>query len=125
MSTVPPLIGYLIDEVVDVDDEIIRQLIKWDCNVSSETSRAMVYCLTRQSIERVASIANNMACVKTAHLHGHLDENTKKVQLQSWLSSKARVKWPIRSLGVGTTIHLSSSSFIMDLLDLLLLSTKS
>jgi superfamily II DNA helicase RecQ len=47
MSTVRPLIGYVVDEVTDVDDEIIRQLIEWDCNVSSETDRAMVYCLTR------------------------------------------------------------------------------
>ncbi len=47
MSTVRPLIGYVVDEITDVDDEIIRQLIEWDCNVSSETDRAMVYCLTR------------------------------------------------------------------------------
>jgi hypothetical protein len=37
MSMVRSLIGYVIDEMVDVDDEIIRQLIEWDCNVSSET----------------------------------------------------------------------------------------
>ncbi len=47
MSTVRPVIEYVVDEVVDVDDEIIRQLIEWDCNVPSETDRAMVYCLTR------------------------------------------------------------------------------
>jgi hypothetical protein len=46
MSTVHSLIRYLINEMADVDDEIIRQLIKWDCNVSSKTDRAMVYCLT-------------------------------------------------------------------------------
>jgi superfamily II DNA helicase RecQ len=51
MSMVRSLIEYVVDEVVDVDDEIIRQLIEWDCFVSSETDRAMVYCLTRQSIE--------------------------------------------------------------------------
>jgi hypothetical protein len=34
MSTVHSLIGYVVNEVVDVDDEIIRQLIEWDCNVS-------------------------------------------------------------------------------------------
>jgi len=39
----------------------------------------------------VASIANNVACVRTAHLHAHLDEDAKKAQLQSWLSSEARV----------------------------------
>jgi hypothetical protein len=81
MSTVRPLIGYVIDEVVDVDDEIIRQLVEWDCDVSFETDRAIVYCLTRQSVERVASIANNVACVRTAHLHAHLDEDAKKAQL--------------------------------------------
>ncbi len=43
---VRPLIGYFVDEVVDADDEIIQQLIKWDCNVSFETNRAIVYCLT-------------------------------------------------------------------------------
>ncbi len=85
MSTMRPLIGYVVDEVVDVDDEIIRQLVEWDCDVSSETDRAIVYCLTRQSVERVASIANNVACVRTAHLHAHLDEDAKKAQLQSWL----------------------------------------
>jgi len=68
MSTVRSLIGYVVDEVVDVNDEIIRQLVKWDCDVSSETDRAIVYCLTRQFVERVASIANNVACVRTAHV---------------------------------------------------------
>ncbi len=47
MCTVRPLIGYVVDEVADVDDEIIRQLIEWDCDVSLEMDRAMVYCLTR------------------------------------------------------------------------------
>jgi hypothetical protein len=42
MSTVCPLIEYVVDEVADVDDEIVRQLIEWDCNVSSETDKAMV-----------------------------------------------------------------------------------
>jgi superfamily II DNA helicase RecQ len=46
MSMVCPLIGYVVDEVVDVDDEIIRQVVEWDCNVSSETDRAIIYCLT-------------------------------------------------------------------------------
>jgi superfamily II DNA helicase RecQ len=101
MSTVRPLIGYVVDEVIDVDDEIIRQLIKWDCNVSSETDRAMVYCLTRQSVERVASIANNVACVRTAHLHAHLDEDAKKAQLQSWLSGEARVMVATGVIGCG------------------------
>ncbi len=41
-----PLIGYVVDEMVDVDDEIIQQLIKWDCNVCFKTDRAMVYYLT-------------------------------------------------------------------------------
>ncbi len=81
MSMVHPLIEYVVDEVADVDEEIVRQFIEWDCNVSSETDRAMVYCLTRQSVEQVASIANNVACVRTAHLHAHLDEDAKKAQL--------------------------------------------
>jgi hypothetical protein len=50
MSTVCPLIGF-VDEMVNVDDEIIRQLIKWDFNVSFEMDRAMVYYLTRQFVE--------------------------------------------------------------------------
>jgi hypothetical protein len=29
MLTVRPLIGYVVNEVVDVDNEIIQQLIKW------------------------------------------------------------------------------------------------
>ncbi len=51
----------------------------------------MVCCLTRQSFEQVASMANNVACVRTAHLHAHLDEDAKKAQLQSLLSGEARV----------------------------------
>jgi superfamily II DNA helicase RecQ len=47
MSTVRPLIGYAVDEVEDVDDEIIRQLVEWDYDVSSEANRAIVYCFTR------------------------------------------------------------------------------
>jgi superfamily II DNA helicase RecQ len=56
MSTVRPLIEYVINEVVDVDEEIVRHLIKWDYNIFSKTNRAMVYCLTRQSVEQVASM---------------------------------------------------------------------
>jgi hypothetical protein len=41
------LIGYVVNEVVDVDSEIIRQLIKWDYNVYFESNRAIVYCLTQ------------------------------------------------------------------------------
>ncbi len=77
MSTVRPLIEYVVDEVADVDDEIIRQLIEWDCDVSSEMDKAMVYYLTRQSVERMASVVNNVACVRTAHL----DDDAKKAQL--------------------------------------------
>jgi superfamily II DNA helicase RecQ len=51
MSMVHPLIEYVVDKVANVDDEIIRQLVEWDYDVSSETDRAIVYCLTRQSIE--------------------------------------------------------------------------
>jgi superfamily II DNA or RNA helicase len=101
MSTVRPLIEYVVDEVVDVDDEIVRQLIEWDCDVSSETDRAMVYCLTRQSVERMASVVNNVAGVRTTHLHAHLDEDSKKAQLQSWLSGEARVMVATGVIGCG------------------------
>jgi len=101
MSMVCPLIGYVVDEVVDVDDEIIRKLVEWDCDVSSKTDRAIVYCLTREFVECVASIANNVACIRTAHLHAHLDENAKKAQLQSWLSGEARVMVATEVIGCG------------------------
>jgi hypothetical protein len=77
-----PLIEYVVDEMADVDDEIIQQLIEWDCDVSSETDRAMVYCLTRQSVKRVASVANNVACVRTAHLHAHFCRNPTLVKCE-------------------------------------------
>ncbi len=125
MSMVRPLIGYVVDEVAHVDDEIVRQLIEWDCDVSFETDRAIIYCLTRQSVERVASVANNVACVQTVHLHAHLDEDAKKAQLRSWLSGEACVMVAMGSSGVGTTIRSLGSSFIVDLFDLLLLCTKS
>ncbi len=79
MSTVHLLIGYDVHEVVDVDDENIQQLIEWDCNVSFEMDRAIIYYLTRQFAEQVALIANNVACIKFVHLHAHLDEDTKKM----------------------------------------------
>jgi superfamily II DNA helicase RecQ len=112
MSTVRPLIWYVIDEVVDVDDEIIRQLIEWDCNISSEMDRAIIYCLTQQFVERMASIANNVACVRTVHLHAHLDEDTKKVYYSHGFRAKRMLWWPLGSLGVGTIIHLSSSFMV-------------
>ncbi len=46
MLMVRPLIGYVVDEVVDVDNEIIRQFIEWDYNVSFDIDKAIVYCLT-------------------------------------------------------------------------------
>ncbi len=91
MSTMHPLIRYVVDEVVDVDNEFIWQLIEWDYNVSSETNRAMVYYLTWQSIEQVASIANYVACIRIAHLHAHFNEDTKEVQLRSWLPGEVCV----------------------------------
>jgi hypothetical protein len=51
ISTVCSLIGYVVDEVVDVDNEIIRQFMEWDYNVYPETDKAIVYCLTQQSVE--------------------------------------------------------------------------
>jgi superfamily II DNA helicase RecQ len=47
MSTMRPLVGYAVDEVDDVDEEIIQQIVEWDCDVSSEADRALVYCFTR------------------------------------------------------------------------------
>jgi hypothetical protein len=73
----------------------------------------------------VASITNNVACVRIAHLHAHLDEDAKKAQLQSWLSGEARVMVATGVIGVGTTTRRSGSSFTVDLLGLLLLCTKS
>ncbi len=49
----------------------------------------------------MASIANNMACIKTAHLHAHLDEDSKKVQLQSWLLGETRVMVATGVIGCG------------------------
>jgi superfamily II DNA helicase RecQ len=101
MSTMRPLIRYAIDEVDDVDDEIIRQLVKWDCDVFSEADMAIVYCFARQFVERVASVVNNVACVRTVHLHAHLEEDSKKAQLQSWLSGEARVLVATGVIGCG------------------------
>ncbi|CAK9261303.1 unnamed protein product [Sphagnum jensenii] len=101
MSTVRPLIGYAVDEVDDVNEEIIRQIVQWDCDMSSEANMAIVYCFTRQSVERVASVANNVAYVRTAHLHAHLEEDAKKAQLQSWLSGEARVLVATGVIGCG------------------------
>jgi len=70
-------------------------------------------------------MANNVACVRTAHLHAHLDEDARKVQLQSWLSGEAHVMVAIGVIGCGYNYIPSGSSFIADLLDLLLLCTKS
>ncbi len=49
----------------------------------------------------MASVANNVACVRTAHLHAHLDEDAKKAQLQSWLSGEACVMVAIGVIGCG------------------------
>ncbi len=69
--------------------------------MSSKTDMAIVYCLTRQSVEQVASIANNVACVRSAHLHAHLDEDAKKAQLRSWLLGERRVMVATRVIGCG------------------------
>jgi len=99
MSTVRPLIEYVVDKMADVDEEIVQKFIEWDCNVSSKTDKAMVYCWTRRSVEQVASMANNVACVKTTHLHAHLDEDAKKAQLQSWFLGETRVMVAIGVIG--------------------------
>ncbi len=57
--------------------------------------------VTRQSVERMASVVNNVACLKTAHLHAHLDEDAKTAQLQSWLLGEARVMVATGVIGCG------------------------
>ncbi len=101
MSMVHSLIVYVVNEMVDVDNEIIRQLIEWDYNVSSDIDKTIVYCLTRQSFERMASSANNVACIRFIHLHAHLDEDIKKMQLQSWLLGETCVMVATRVIGCG------------------------
>jgi superfamily II DNA helicase RecQ len=49
----------------------------------------------------VASIGNNVACVRTTHLHAHLDEVAKKAHLQSWLSGETHVMVAIGVIGCG------------------------
>jgi superfamily II DNA helicase RecQ len=63
----------------------------------------------------MASIANNVAYVRTLHLHAHLDEDIKKVQLWSWLLGEMRVMVAIGVIGCGynypyvrLTIHRGS-----------------
>ncbi len=41
-------------------------------------------------------MANNVACVRTAHLHAHFDDDAKKAQLQSWLSGEAHIMVAIK-----------------------------
>ncbi len=54
MPIVHPLIWYkLVDEVVDVDNEIVRQIIKWDCEQASTIVKVIMYCLTRKSVKKV------------------------------------------------------------------------
>jgi len=77
MPTMHPSIWYKIDEVVDVDIEIVRQIIKWDCEQASTIVKVIVYCLTRQSVKKVTSNINDVA-INCTHLHTHFDMNTKK-----------------------------------------------
>jgi superfamily II DNA helicase RecQ len=72
---------------------------------------AIVYCFTRQSVEWVAFVANNVACVRTAHLHAHFEEDTKKAQLQSWLSGKAYVL--VATGGIGCGYNYPSIKFVI------------
>jgi superfamily II DNA helicase RecQ len=46
-------------------------------------------------------MANNVAGVRTAHLHAHFDDDAKKAQLQSWLSGEARVMVVTGVIGCG------------------------
>jgi len=77
MSTMHPLIWYKVDEVADVDNEIVRQIIKWDCEQASTTVKVIVYCLTQQSVKKVTSNINDVA-INCTHPHTHLDMDTKQ-----------------------------------------------
>jgi superfamily II DNA helicase RecQ len=77
MPTMHPLIWYKVDEVADVDNEIVRQIIKWDCEQTSTTVKVIVYCLTRQSVKKVTSNINDVA-INCTHLHTRLDMDTKQ-----------------------------------------------
>jgi hypothetical protein len=46
MPTLCPSIWYKVNEVANVDSEIIRQIIEWDCEQASTIVKAIVYCLT-------------------------------------------------------------------------------
>ncbi len=77
MPTMCPSIRYKVNEVVNVDSEIIRQIIEWDCEQASTIIKAIVYCLTRLSIKKVTSNINDVA-INCAHLGTHLDMDTKQ-----------------------------------------------
>jgi hypothetical protein len=47
MPIARPFIKYNVDEVVDVNDEIIQQIIKWHWDETNfGVDKAIVYCLT-------------------------------------------------------------------------------
>jgi len=72
-----PLIWYKVDEVANVDNEIVLQIIKWDCEQASTTVKVILYCLTRQSVKKVKSNINYVA-INCTHPHTRLDMDTKQ-----------------------------------------------
>ncbi len=70
-------IWYKVDEVVDVDNETVWQIIKWDCEQASTIAKVIVYFLTRHFVKKITSNINDVA-INCAHLHTHLDMDTKQ-----------------------------------------------
>jgi hypothetical protein len=58
-------------------NEIVWQIIKWDCEQAYTIVKVIVYCLTRQFVKKVTSNINDVA-INCSHLHTHLDMDTKK-----------------------------------------------
>ncbi len=78
MPIVHPLIGYNVDEVVDMDNEIVCHIIEWDCSQTSTIDKAIVYCLAQQFIEK-NNIKHQWCYVSCTHFHTHLHMDTKQL----------------------------------------------
>jgi superfamily II DNA helicase RecQ len=101
MSIARPFIRYNVDEVVDVNDEIIQQIIKWDWDETNfGVNRAIVYCLTQHFVEQLALRINNIT-INCVHLYAHLDNDTKHAQLQSWVLKDTCVMVATRVIECG------------------------
>jgi superfamily II DNA helicase RecQ len=101
MPTARPFIRYNVDEVINVNDEIIQQIIKWDWDkTNSYVDRAIVYCLIQHFVEQLALKINNIT-IYCVHLYAHLDNDTKHAQLQSWVLGEIRVMVVTRVIEYG------------------------